>query len=263
MLRFGIILLLCRASCAWLPTSSSSRVVRRGTYSFALPASVNSHDNNDDDQIVLKLTTSSRRSFVAAVTATSLTVFATPPVYAKCKDIETCREIGEQKDADKLAAQPIVRLGGGLQYKVLTSGLGNEVVTDQTKVVNIAYSISQANGNYMYSAGYGYNQIDAGGGKQMPDLGLDGLTVHLQDAANKEVPEGIRRAVMGMRRGEKRRIEVPPSLGFETSDWNPKPTTYRGERQIIAYKDRLYGRGDLQPAFPAPTIWDVELLSIR
>ena len=215
---------------------------------------------------------SSRRSFLvqAAATAATITLTVSPwflypdPACAKCKDLESCREIGEQKEAANLAANPIVRLGGGLQYKVLSQGLGDAMISaDTTDTVKIAYSISQASGRYMYSQGFGYNKIDAGNGKQMSDLGLDGLTIHLQDPQAKEVPVGIQKAIVGMKRGEKRRIEVPPALGFETSDWNPKPTTFRGERQIIAYQNVLYGRGDQQPPFPAPTIWDVEILSFR
>jgi hypothetical protein len=189
-----------------------------------------------------------------------------PPAHAaaaaKCRDLESCREIGEQKDLAKAAATPIVRLGGGLQYKVLTAGIGNDVVTQETNAVKIAYSIAAGNGSYMYSRGFGFNQIDAGNGRQVSDLGLDGLVVSIR-GDQREVPVGIRQALVGMKRGERRRIQCPPSLGFETSDWKPVPTTYRGQRQIVDYKNRLYGRGTSQPPFPSPTIWDVEVLSLR
>ena len=93
------------------------------------------------------------------------------------------------------------------------------------------------------------------------DIGsLDSLLVTM---GGKDVPIGIQKAMVGMKRGEKRRIVCPPSLGFETSDWNPKPTTFRGRQQIIDYQNRLNGRGDSQPPFPAPTIWDVEVIRIR
>jgi len=186
------------------------------------------------------------------------------PAMAKCKDLETCREIGERRDAEDLAANPIVRIGnGGLQYKVLAVGLGDEIVTEDTDTVKIAYSISQASGSYMYSQGFGFNKLDAGNGKRVADLGLDGITVHMTDDTAREVPIGVKRAIVGMKRGERRRIVVPPELGFETSDWNPKPTTFRGERQIISYQTVLSGRGGQLPPFPAPTIWDVELLALR
>jgi hypothetical protein len=180
---------------------------------------------------------------------------------ARCTDIDSCREIGERKDATNLAANPITRLGGGLEYKVLTPGLGGERVTEKSKI-KLIYSISQANGSYMYSRGFGYNKIDLGdaGKKKVSDLGLDSLSLQM---GSKEVPIGIQRGVVGMTRGERRRINCPASLGFETSDWNPQPTDFRGRQQIKDYQSTLKGRGSTQPPFAAPTIWDVEVVSIR
>ena len=256
--------LLCRDAQAWQPPATNTIRLARQPPSTTILAVRQDKDNED-------VSTTSRRSFfVNALFPVTTVALSMPilllhpnPALAKCKDLDSCREIGEQKDAADLAANPIIRLDGGLQYKVLNAGVGAAQVTEQTKTATIAYSISQANGKYMYSQGYGYNKIDAGNGRQMADLGMNGLTVHLQDPNAKEVPLGVRLAMMGMKRGEKRRIEVPPALGFATSDWNPKPTTYRGERQILAYQNRLYGNGLTQPPFPAPTIWDVELISMR
>jgi FKBP-type peptidyl-prolyl cis-trans isomerase len=201
-----------------------------------------------------------RRQFLATTTGV-LTVLISPnmPALAKCTDIESCREIGEKKDQANLAANPVVSLGGGLQYKVLNVGMGDQTVFEKDKV-KIIYTISQANGVYMYSRGFGYNKIDAGDGKKVSDLNLDSLIVHMGE---KEVPIGIQQAMMGMKRGERRRIIVPPLVGFETSDWNPQPVALRERKQIQNYQQRLLGRGDTQPPFPAPTIWDVEVLSIR
>lgn len=200
-----------------------------------------------------------RRDFLWVVSATLL-VAVPVPANAKCTDIDSCREIGEQKDAADLAANPIVRLGGGLQYKVLTPGFGEQSVTENAKV-NMIYSINQANGSYMYSRGFGYNKIDAGNGEKVSDLGLDSLTLDM--GSSNEVPVGIQKAMVGMKRGERRRISCPAALGFETSDWNPKPTTFRGRQQIKDYQSTLKGRGSTQPPFAAPTIWDVEIVSIH
>jgi len=196
-----------------------------------------------------------RKAFLLVTTST-LFPFASD---AKCRDIESCREIGEQKDAENLAKNPIVRLGNGLQYKVLSLGLGNAVVTENSQI-KIIYSISQANGSYMYSQGFGYNKIDAGNGKMVSDLNLDALPVQM---GSNEVPVGIQKALIGARRGERRRIECPAALGFETSNWKPEPSSFRGKRQVIDYRSTLTGRGDTQPPFPAPTLWDVEVVSIR
>ena len=39
----------------------------------------------------------------------------------------------------------------------------------------------------------------------------------------KDVPVGIQAAMVGMKKGEKRRVELPSAVGFETSDWAPAP----------------------------------------
>lgn len=201
-----------------------------------------------------------RRQFLAATGVLSAgLLLPNMPALAKCTDIESCREIGEKKDQARLAANPIVSLGGGLEYKVLNAGIGDQTVFEKDKV-KIIYSISQSNGVYMYSRGFGYNKIDAGDGKKVSDLNLDSLIVRM---GTKEAPIGIQQAMMGMKRGERRRVIVPPLVGFETSDWNPQPVASRERKQIEIYQQRLQGRGSSQPPFPATTIWDVEVLSIR
>ena len=215
------------------------------------PAVSPSRNNNARRSLLLSLSTVSLAAFIPTNTA-----------LAKCTDLESCREIGERRDAELAAANPVTKLGEGLQYKVLAKGLGDTVVTEQSKV-QITYSISQANGSYMYSKGFGFNKIDVGNGRIVSDLGIDTLLVDLSNGNEKKIPVGIQKAIVGMKRGEKRRIQCPPALGFETSDWNPQPTTFRGRQQIKDYRNTLYGRGDFQPAFPAPTIWDVEVVSIR
>jgi hypothetical protein len=202
---------------------------------------------------------------------------------SSCSDIETCREIGELKDAANLAAHPIISVAGypGLQYKVLSPGLGEDTVSEEkSKMVKIMYSISQANGRYMYSRGFGFNKIkNAGGGggdmmdmiagqrQSFSDYGIDGLVVDMTQVGNDDdsrvLPIGIQRAMVGMKRGERRRIQCPQEFGFETSDWNPKPVDFRGQQQIKDYQALIWGRGDTQPAFASPTIWDVEVISIR
>ena len=201
-----------------------------------------------------------RREVLMIIAAALGNTATKPAAHARCTDIDSCREIGERKDEAAEAANPVVRLGDGLQYKVLSTGFGNEKVAESSKV-QIIYSISQSNGSYMYSKGFGYNKIDMGG-KQVSDRDIDTLFVNMQDL-QKQIPVGIRTAMFGMKRGERRRISCPPKVGFETSDWNPQPTTFRGRQQIKDYKSTLYGRGDTQPPFPASTIWDVEVVSIR
>ena len=81
----------------------------------------------------------------------------------------------------------------------------------------------------------------------------------------RDVPAGIELALLGMQRGEKRRVELPPgdAVGFESSDWRPEPTSRRGKATIVGYKQILRGNGSSQPPFPALTVWDLELRRIR
>ncbi|KAL7536738.1 hypothetical protein ACHAWF_005546 [Thalassiosira exigua] len=181
------------------------------------------------------------------------------PAFAKCTDIETCREEGERKVEADLKLNPIVRLSDGVRYRVLRSPTSPS--SDRVKEgssIDLTYSISTASGQYMYSKGFGYEKVEFGG-RQESDLGLDSMRVVL---GKHNVPVGIEYALMGMGKGEKRRVELPPGVGFETSNWQPEPTTRRGKTQIEQYKRKLTGFGS-QPPFPAETVWDVEVLAVR
>ncbi len=201
---------------------------------------------------------------ICPATALSLPSSSTTSSKKKCTDIESCREIGDQKIQETLQDNPITRLDSGVRFKRLKPGVGSATVQDKD-VVDIIFSISRANGAYMYSKGFGYEKVQGVGFETMQsDEGLDSYRVVLGKAVNdKNVPVGIEQALVGMKKGERRRIEVPASVGFETSNWRPEPTTRRGKAQIVDYKNILYGRGSSQPPFPAPTIWDVEVLSFR
>jgi hypothetical protein len=192
--------------------------------------------------------------------ADAATTAADGTTKKKCTDIETCREIGEQKVQQSLEENPITKLSSGTRYKRLKPGFGSSTV-QPNDTVDIVYSISRANGSYMYSRGFGFEKTQSMGGSTLQsDEGVDSYRVVL---GSKDVPVGIEEALLGMKKGERRRIELPPSVGFETSNWKPEPVTRRGKAQIIDYKAILYGRGSSQPPFPAPTIWDVEVLRFR
>lgn len=139
----------------------------------------------------------------------------------------------------------------------MSAGTGDDTVSQDSQI-KIIYSISQANGDYMYSQGFGYNKIAVGRWTQVSDL-IDALPVKM---GSTEIPIGVQKALVGAKRGERRRIVCPPRLGFETSNWNPQPKDFRGRRQIADYKALLEGRGSAPP-YLAPTIWDVEVVSLR
>lgn len=193
---------------------------------------------------------------------------AAPPPAAgtkrKCTDIESCREIGDRKVQQDLEEKPIVRLDSGVRYKKLRPGVGGATTAKSGDTVDIIFSISRANGAYMYSRGFGFEKVLGVDVSEMQsDEGLDSYRVQLGKLENRDVPLGVEQAIVGMQKGERRRIEVPPSVGLETSDWRPEPSTRRGKAQIVEYQTILKGRGTNQPPFPAPTIWDVEVLSFR
>jgi hypothetical protein len=190
-------------------------------------------------------------SLIAASTLTSSTA------QAKCTDIESCREEGERKIEQDLKNNPIIKLSNGVRYRVLQPPTAGTKVKEGSSI-DFIYSISTASGQYMYSKGFGFEKIEFGN-KLQSDLGLDSMRVTI---GQHQVPVGIEMALLGMGRGERRRVELPPGVGFETSNWSPEPTTRRGKTQIEQYKKKLVGFGS-QPPFPAETVWDIEVLGIR
>lgn len=200
---------------------------------------------------------------VAKVTATfvATATLSTDPfaALAKCTDIDSCREIGDAKVAQDMKENPITKLTNGVQYRVLRPGSG-EARVDSNSVVDLAYSVSESNGRYLYSQGMGYEKISTPQGKQ-PDLGLDSILVHM--GSHNEVPVGLQEALFGMRRGERRRVSVPAAIGFDTSNWQPAPPTQRGALALRNYQNLIRGQGGAQLAFPAETVWDVEVLRIK
>ena len=195
-----------------------------------------------------------RRAILQSIALLSLPTTA----LAKCTDIESCRDIGERKVEQDMKLNPVINLGQGLRYKLIHPGFGTMTVGDKSQV-DLIFSITQANGAYMYSRGFGFEKINVSGTMQS-DAGLDSLKIIM---GTKDVPLGIERAIVGMKKGERRRVELPPTLGFDTSEGRPEPTTRRGKAQMVGYKQLLKGNGSTQPGFPAPTIWDVEVLSIK
>jgi hypothetical protein len=176
---------------------------------------------------------------------------------AKCADIETCREIGDSKIARDLQENPRYKLDRGVTYKVLKPGVGSETVKDKD-TVDIIFSIA-GNERYMYSRGFGYEKINMGG-KMVSDLGTDSYLVKL---GRGMLPKGIEQTVQGMKRGERRRVVLPPAVGFATSNWKPEPQRPREKLALESYRRLLEGNRPNQPPSQMPTIWDIEVVSIR
>lgn len=201
--------------------------------------------------------TVTRRDTLTALLSTVLIVPV--PALAKCTDIDSCRELGEAKDQLDLETNPIHRLPNGISYKVLDHGSpsSTQTVTPNSSV-DIAFSVSQANGRYMYSKGFGLEKTEFMG-QMTRDEDIDSLRV---DLGHKHVPIGIEQVLVGMKKGETRRIVLPPQVGFDTSNWQPAPVKRDAKRQLEVYQQLLRGNG-AQPPFAAPTLWDVKVLRIR
>ena len=224
------------------------------------PSQTTTSENGACDRRVFAGTVASSVAFWLSPDCENQIASAASDKTKLCTDIETCRELGDQKIAKEMKENPVTRLQSGVRYKQLKAGFGNSQV-EPSSTVDLIYSISQASGAYMYSRGFGYEKIDVGGGQMERDVaGLDSFKVKL---GTQNLPLGVEQGLVGMKKGERRRLEVPPSVGFATSDWKPEPTTRRGKAQIDSYKMILKGRGTSQPPFPAPTIWEVEVLSFR
>lgn len=172
----------------------------------------------------------------------------------KCSDIDSCRELGEQKIRLREAQNPTIKLPNGVLAKQLRPPLGGASVQNGS-VVDLAFSIS-ANGGYLYSQGMGYEKLRSG----QSDLGLDSIRVVVGEHM---VPIGIEEALIGMKRGERLRVELPPQVGFETSNWQPKPNNPNAQKRLDGYKRLLEGNGPNVPGYPAVSIWDVEVLKVR
>lgn len=239
---------------AFIPMSASFVIspqskIRRNTFIQARNC-VSEEDGFEDNHIMI-----TRRS------ALMLSIILAPlPVYAKasCGDIETCREIGERKVAQDLIENPRIKMKSGGMYKVLQPGTGDKTVGENSNL-DIIYSVSTMSGGYMYSRGFGFEKIDVGNGQMVKDSGLDSIRVRIGE---KDVPLGIEEALIGMKKNERRRVELPPKVGLVTSNGQPEPMTKRGKASMQGYQRMIEGTAGT-PAFPAALIWDIEVLKIR
>ena len=81
----------------------------------------------------------------------------------------------------------------------------------------------------------------------------------------RDVPVGVELALEGAHKGDLRRIEVPPDLGFATSDWKPAPSGFSGRQRLENYRLfrlTLTGNG-LRPGYDASILFQVEVVRVR
>jgi FKBP-type peptidyl-prolyl cis-trans isomerase len=189
-----------------------------------------------------------RRSFLSLASAASL---APGQAVAKCSDIESCREEGDKRIAQQEAdAGPKVNLGNGVRYREPRRGTG-DLELKAGDVAEITFQVTTTGGNYMYSLG---RSVEPG----QKDLG-ETLRIVL---GRHDVPIAVEMAIEGMKKGGIRKVEMPPKLGFSTSNGQPAPTTFSGKKKMERYEALLTGNG-LQPGYEAELIFEVELVKIR
>ena len=182
------------------------------------------------------------------VTAASAILPATA-VSGKCADIESCREEGERKMVEIDKAQgPVVTVEPGIRYRELKRGEGPVLRDGDT--ADIRFQVLQGNGYFMYSI------------PNREPGSTDLAETYRVTIGNRDVPEGVEKAMIGASRGSVRRVELPPKKGFGTSEWRPEPTGYAGIQRMKRYRAVLSGNG-LQPGYDAVLLFEFDIVKVR
>ena len=204
------------------------------------------------------LATSRRGALLRSGAAVATLALRPPPALPRCADIESCREEGERREAAKQAAlPPVITLEKGVRYREMTRGDGasgggaSGGGLAPGDGADIAFAVFTTNGDYIYSLGRGIEPANNDRGEALR------ITLGKHD-----VPVAIEMAMAGMQRGAVRRVEMPSQLGFDTSEWQPAPSSFSGRQRIERYRTVLRGNG-LQPGYPAGLLFEVELLKAR
>ena len=69
------------------------------------------------------------------------------------------------------------------------------------------------------------------------DGGGRGVVSRFKLGDANSLPRAVIPATVGMREGGKRRILVPPSLGWTNNDVGPIPDTFGGRRRLASHRD--------------------------
>jgi len=118
-----------------------------------------------------------------------------------------------------------LRLESGVRVQIIADGDG--AVVEPGDVVLLDYVLRRSNGYFIYSTveGVSFQPSDV-------PVGPVSLVVGAPTVA------GLSEGLQGMRKGGKRRILVPPSLGYQARpDAEPQPPTFSTQRQLLAHKD--------------------------
>jgi len=177
-----------------------------------------------------------------------LIFFGTSQVsQAKCKDIDSCREQGEVRFENlEKKAGPMISLDSGVRYREMEKGINGP----QLKLgdsADIRFQVLKGNGDFLY-------------GVPNREPGANDLSQILRlTLGQKDVPVGVEEALYGASKGTRRRVELPPSLGFASSNWNPTPQTFSGIQRMKRFRNLF----DTNPQYQPVLLFEFEVVRVR
>ena len=203
---------------------------------------------------------SPRRAAAVAYRSEPFSTVAAPGrTKAKCRDLESCQAEGERRAAEAEAkAGPLRRVGppgadglGRVRYRAMTETADGPPLR-QGDAADVQFFVANTGGDYMFGVPSREPGVASTAGV------LDSYRLVL---GSRDVPLGVELALEGAHRGDVRRIEMPPDLGFETSEWMPAPEGMSGKQRLQRYRSLLTDnpKRDYQPLI----LFQVEVLRVR
>lgn len=112
----------------------------------------------------------------------------------------------------------------GVKVQVLSEGQGPPASDSDTVLID--FSLRRSNGYFIYSTMEGVSF-------QPSDVPIGPI---LLDLKNGNIIQGLREAISGMKKNGKRRVLVPPELGYINGDLQPQMPTFATKRQVENHK---------------------------
>lgn len=144
---------------------------------------------------------------------------------------------------------PTVKLADGVRYRELERGVGAQLAMGDS--ADIRFQVLQsANGYFVY-------------GIPNREPGTQDLSqTYRVTLGSLDVPLGVEEAMVGASKGTRRRVQLPPQQGFETSGWRPEPPSYAGKQRMKRFQGLLTGSGS-QPGYDAQILFEFEVVRIK
>lgn len=116
-----------------------------------------------------------------------------------------------------------VKQEGGLLVQDLLEGKGDEASVGDRIIFD--YVCRRSNGYFVYGTVEGVSF-------QPLSVEAEPLSIVL---GKDKIIQGLERGLLGLRPGARRRIVVPPTLGYVVDDLGPRPPSFGARRQISAH----------------------------